>query len=144
MSKRVKFWPFDLASPGNQSFQGIVIWVILKASIASKTTLKIKKNLMKHFWDIFKKVSFYAQNKLKRRPRARVEFFQKFGSVTPEYLWWLNIMQYIKKNRKNGSWEIGEIGVTDGRTDGRTNRQDWNYRTLPLKRRSKCGSFWRP
>ena len=39
--------------------------------------LKIKKNLVKHFWGIFEKVNFYAQNELKRGPGAEVEFFSE-------------------------------------------------------------------
>ena len=73
MGKRAKIWPFDIAPPTNQSFGDIDIWVILKASIASKIMLKIKKPI-KCFWDIFENVDFYSQNKLKRGPGPEVDF----------------------------------------------------------------------
>ena len=101
-----------------------------------KSCQKFKK-IMKRFWDIFEKINFYTQNELERGLEAEVEFFSKI-QVTFEYLWWINIMQHIKKKLMNCSWEINvkdewTNGRTNERTNGRTDGQDWNYRTLLLK-----------
>ena len=61
---------------------------------------------MRRFWDIFEKVNFYAQNKLKKGPGAVVEFFLKSSFVTFEYLWWLNILQNIKKKLDHLGWTL--------------------------------------
>ena len=46
-------------------------------SLGDKIISNIKKNLMKHFWNLLKNVDFYAQNELKRRPGDELGFFSK-------------------------------------------------------------------
>ena len=98
MAKSVKIWPFDLAPRTNQSFWDIDIWVILKASIASKIMSRIKKNLVKHFWEIFEKLNLYAQNEVKWGPRAKVKFFPK---IHLSHFWVFMMTKQHAKYQKN-------------------------------------------
>ena len=58
MPKTVKIWLFDLVPRANQSFQDIEIWVILKASIASKILPTIKKKSNETLLRYFQKSQF--------------------------------------------------------------------------------------
>ena len=141
MPKTVKNWPFDLAPLANQSFWDIDKWAILKVSIASKIKPKIKKKNNEAFLRYFRKSQFLCSKWAKKETLGpRLGFFQKSGSVTFEYLWWLNIMQNVKRTNERFLRNQRNRGM-DGRMDERTDGQDWNYRTLLLKRGSNEWSF---
>ena len=100
MAKSGEICPFDFVPPTNQSFHNVKIGVILKVLIASIIRPKMKKILMKRFWDILS------------------DFLEKSSSATFEYFWWHFLMQNFK-NLMNG---FLKNSVTDGQKNGLTNR----------------------
>lgn len=89
---------------------------------------KKKKNWMKGFWDMFKKVDFNAPNELQSQNQAEYRLHLK-TPYTSNTLRYITTMLKIKKNPKNGSQDINKM-VKTWLFDSKimlSKGQNWNF-----------------